>query len=216
MKEKLILYFNNFDEEMINKLIKISKLVTYEKNSIIFYEGEIPKKLLLLVEGSICIFKSEYLLHEKIIRFYKPIEMVAELANIKSMLYPATARCDEKSQIIEINYEEYMSVFCNNKDYASKGYECLLKSISNKLSYHLNACSYTNITQCNAVQKVAKLILEDINRFNNEKNWKIAHDLGMSPETLSRSLSKLKKLKAIKIISSKIVIMDAFVLETVN
>lgn len=216
MKNNLVAYFENFNEEMICELMKISKLVSYEKNSVIFYEGEEPIKLQLLIEGSVHIFKSEYSKQEKIIRFYKPTELIAELANVKNIPYPATARCDEKSKIIEIDYGKYLEKFCNNKEYGSIGYENLLKSISNKLAYHLNECAYTNIRENNATQKVAKLILEDLDKFNNEKNWKIAHDLGMSPETLSRTLAKLKKINVIKIKSCKITILDKSGLETLK
>ena len=54
---KKISFFNNLDEEQIDLIASISSVSKYSNNSILYYESEINKNLLFLVEGLIKIYK---------------------------------------------------------------------------------------------------------------------------------------------------------------
>jgi len=216
MREHLENFFDGFSKTMIDDLMTASRLIVYEKDSIVFFEGEAPKKLHLLIEGSVYVYKSENLKQMQVLRFFKPVGFIAELANIQKIPYPATARCEVRSTIIEIDYEKYLNFFCYSQNHAHIGYSKLLESVADKLTYHVNKSSYSEIVELSAVQKVAKMMLDDLERFNKEKRWKVAQILRINPETLSRTIAKLKKIKAITVEDGKVKILDEIKLQEVN
>ncbi len=193
---------------MIDDLVSASTIADYEKDSIVFFEGEDPSHLHLLVKGSVYVYKSEHMKNMQILRFFKPVTLFAELANIKNIPFPATGRCESDCTIIRINYQKYLDFFCYSQNHSHIGYKALLESMSDKLTYHVNKSCYSDIVELTAIQKVAKSILDDVQRFNSEKRWKIAQRLRINPETLSRSLAKLRKLQLIELDHGKIIIMN--------
>ncbi|WP_294878379.1 cyclic nucleotide-binding domain-containing protein, partial [Sulfurimonas sp. RIFOXYB12_FULL_35_9] len=62
MNEKLnfikqLSFFNSLDNEKLNIIDNISKVITYPKNSILYYENDINNKLFFLVSGLLKVYK---------------------------------------------------------------------------------------------------------------------------------------------------------------
>jgi len=215
MREYLKEFFDDFTPSMMEDLISIARVVELKKNSILFFEGEKPINLHLLAEGSLYVYKSEDLNKIQILRHFYPVCLVAELSNVQNIPYPATAKCEEDAKIITINYHKYQNFFCYNQNYSHIAYGKLINSISEKLSYHVNKSCFSNIVELPAIKKIAMLLGENIDYFNKQKKWKIAQELRIAPETLSRNLVKLKELGAIDLINGKVEIISKNLLNSI-
>lgn len=215
MRSYLEEFFDDFTPSMIEDLISISRMVELKKNSVLFYEGESPKNLHLLVEGGLYVYKSEDLDKIQILRHFYPVCLVAELSNVQNIPFPASAKCEEDSKIITINYHKYQNFFCYNQNYAHIAYGKLINSISEKLSYHVNKSCFSNIVELSAIKKIAMLLGENLEYFNKQKKWKIAQELRIAPETLSRNLVKLKDIGAIDLVNGKVEIINKNLLNSI-
>lgn len=63
------------------------------------------------------------------------------------------------------------------------------------------------------IQRIFAQLLQDLDYFNRTKRWKVAQDLCISSETLSRTLNKLKTIDAISIEKGKISIIDSSLIQ---
>jgi CRP/FNR family transcriptional regulator len=124
---------------------------------------------------------------------FKPINLVAELANFENIPYPATAEFSSSGEVMKIDYKKLEENFFKNPDISLN----IIKSLASKLKIMSEVV--TNEIVLTSDAKVAKFIYENEELFNQLKNTQIASLLNITPETLSRSLAKLKKDEIIKI-----------------
>lgn len=198
MKKYLKEFFSTYSEEMIEKILSICKMSIYPKDKIVFYEGDKAQNLFLLVEGEICVYKTNENGSTQVLRYFKPLCLIAELANVDEIPYPATGKCEKETKVIIIDYNKYISLF-ENKEQIYLSQKALMNSISKKLFYHVNLNSFRPIRKLSILEQVVSLILEDISILNEKKHWKVAQDLGISAESLSRTLTKLKNKELISL-----------------
>jgi len=210
MKNYLQEVFKEFDAAMINDLVSISKMETYKKDAILFFEGEEAKRLYCLAQGSLYEYKSERLQTVQAVRYFKPVTLIGETSIINKTSYPVSVKCDEDSKIISIDFDMYMQLFCFDKNRGRLGYAYLLDSVVQKYEHHINDCCYscTQTRHFGADKRVAKYIYENLDTFNNDKKWKSAQLMRISPETLSRAINRLKKKELIQTQSGKLTIPD--------
>lgn len=198
MKRYLKNFFIDFSDDMIEKVKNISKLVFFPKDKILFYEGDNARNLYLLVEGEVSVYKTYDNGSIQVLRYFKPLNLVAELANIHKIPYPATGKCEKESKIIIIDFNRFQTLF-NNKDELLLSQSVLMNSIAGKLYYLMNFNSFRPTKKLSILQQVIYLILDDIDILNEKKHWKVAQTLNISPESLSRAIKKLKENNLIDI-----------------
>lgn len=198
MKRYLKNFFIDFSDDMIEKVKNISKLVFFPKDKILFYEGDNARNLYLLVEGEVSVYKTYDNGSIQVLRYFKPLNLVAELANIHKIPYTATGKCEKESKIIIIDFNRFQTLF-NNKDELLLSQSVLMNSIAGKLYYLMNLNSFRPTKKLSILQQVIYLILDDIDILNEKKHWKVAQTLNISPESLSRAIKKLKENNLIDI-----------------
>ena len=155
--------FSKLCDEGIEKLKEISTIRKYNVKEILFYEGEEPLYMHILLSGTLRLYKTNYRGNQIFLHDFKPINLVAELANFENIPYPATAEFSSSGEVMKIDYKKLEENFFKNPDISLN----ITKSLTSKLK--------------------------------QIKNKKIASLLNITPETLSRSLAKLKKDEIIKI-----------------
>lgn len=185
-----------------NRLYKISSLKSYSKGNIIFYEGDKPEKLRLLLDGIVRVYKVDAKGNEVTLHFFQPQTLIAETAHMQKINYPATAICETDSTLLEIDYELFEKDFLRNPDISLK----IIQSLSNKVRTLQNVIT-TNLTM-NTFDRLCKFIYENENHIQELSHRKIAAILNITPETLSRNLSTLKKDGLIAVNHRKIQITD--------
>lgn len=184
---KKLNFFSAFSDEDIDRLLLISEQRRFDKDEILFYEGDEPKYLNLLLDGVIKMYKTNFKSQEIFLHQILPVSFIAELANFESICYPASARFMTSGEILRINYEKFKDEFLTHPIMSF----VIVKSLSNKLRIMSNVLHQELILTSEA--KIAKFIVQNGELFGVIKNVKIASLLNLTPETLSRILAKMKK-----------------------
>lgn len=194
--------FAHIGKEKLKKLENESILKKYEKDELLFIEGEKSKWLHLLISGSVHVFKTKQNGNEIFLHDIFAPSFVAELANLEEIPYPASVRFTSESEILKIDFEFF------KKEFLQDGHICMsmIKSLSQKLRI-MDEVLHREII-LNAEAKVAKQLIENLEIFSLLKNKQISTMLNITPETFSRILSKFKKNKIIKLRKEKISIIN--------
>jgi CRP/FNR family transcriptional regulator len=202
MMQTKIELFQELNRDENDRLYNISSLKEYKKGNIIFYEGEKPKKLQLLLDGIVKVYKSDSKGNEVIMHFFQPQTLIAETAHMQKINYPATAICETDCTLLEIDYTLFEKDFLRNPDISFK----IIQSLSKKVKALQNVIA-TNLTM-DTFSKICKFIYENENHIDELTHRKIAAILNIAPETLSRNLSTLKKDHIIAVNNRKIEILN--------
>ncbi len=190
---KEIPLFSKLSDKNVKRLEAISYFKKYNTDEILFYEGEKPGILHVLIDGVLKLYKTNAKGQEIYIHQFVPPALVGELANFENMKFPATAKFVIKGEVLKIDFTKLEKDFFKNPEICME----IIKSLTKKVKILSNVIHQEMILTSEA--KIAKFIVEHPNLFKTVKNIQIAAILNVSPETLSRTLTKLKKEKYITI-----------------
>lgn len=209
-KIKDIPMFSNLSENNLNALAKISHFKNYSADEIVFYEGDDPGTLYILTEGILRLYKTDAKGNEIYIHQFIRTGLVGELACFENMNYPATARFITKGQILKVDYQSLEKDFFQNPEVCME----IIKSLTKKVKILSNVIHKEMILTSEA--KVAKIIIEHSELFEQLKNTQIASILNITPETLSRILTRFKKAELISMGKNhKVKILNSIKLTTI-
>jgi len=183
---KKIPFFSHLCDDEIKKLNEISTIKKYNAKEILFYEGEDPKYLHVLLDGVLKLYKTNYKGTQIFLHQFLPISLVAELANFESIPYPASSEFVTSGEVMKIDYKKLEEGFFKNPDLSLK----IIRSLAGKLKIMSEVVTKEVVLTSEA--KIAKFLLENAELFEQLKNTKIASLLNLTPETLSRTLTKFK------------------------
>jgi CRP/FNR family transcriptional regulator len=185
--------FSKMSEKHLKDLERISTFKDYNTDEIVFYEGDKPGTLYILTEGVLRLYKTDPKGNELYIHQFTPIGLVGELACFENVNYPATARFITKGQLLKIDYKKLEKNFFQNPEVCME----IIKSLTKKVKILSNVIHKEMILTSEA--KVAKIIIEHAELFETLKNTQIASILNITPETLSRILTRFKKTDLISV-----------------
>jgi CRP/FNR family transcriptional regulator len=196
-----IFLFKGLSEEDLKKIESFSIVKHLKKDEIVFYEKETPSYLHLLLSGSARVYKVDNKGNELIIHKFYPISLIAELANLENMPYPANCAMESEGVILKIEFNKF-------KEFMKKGEVCfnIMSSLLKKMKY-LDSVIQTNLI-FDTKTKIAKFIYENSEAFENLKQHSIASILNIKPETLSRKLKEFKDLGIIENRGSKLIVKN--------
>ncbi|MBP6163384.1 MAG: Crp/Fnr family transcriptional regulator [Aliarcobacter sp.] len=199
---KKISFFNNLDEEQIDLIASISSVSKYSNNSILYYESEINKNLLFLVEGLIKIYKLDKFDNEIFLYHIYKNSMISELTSTKSneIYCFSNAEFIEESIILSINFEKFQEHFLSKNILTMELMEILLEKT------HQLQCIVNRELVFDATAKVAFMLNQDLEMFNKLKRQEVSFMLHIQPETLSRVLKRLMRNNIIKVDNGSIII----------
>jgi len=187
---KKIDLFSTLNEEELNDIAKITTIKKLQKDNILFYEGEDADSFYLLLEGQLKLYKTGFKSQEVVLHYFTRPTMVAEMATLENIKFPATSIATIDETIIAIiNKEKFLQKIKSDSKFSFHLVRSLTKKIKN-----LEVAINRNLI-FDATTKVCSLVKENPNIFKTQKNIQIANLLNMAPETLSRTLAKLKKLQ---------------------
>jgi CRP/FNR family transcriptional regulator len=190
---KNIVLFQNIDDETIKKIETFTTEHRIPKDSIVFYEGDGPKFLYLLVKGVIKLYKTSSSHKEVVLKYFHGNELIGEVANFEGIPYPATAKAYSDVEVLKIDFEKLKEIIFSNPNMAFNIQTSLIKKIKN-----LENIISTNLV-LDSKERVAKYIYDHSDDFFETKNIEIAEILGVSPETLSRILKFFKDNEIINV-----------------
>ncbi len=200
--------FRHLDDEKFARLEEISKIVECKKGTILFFEGDEAKSLIVLIDGVLQVYKTDQKGNKVILHHFFPMDVIAEIVNFEHMKYPASAEFETDGKALVIDYDAFEKEFLKDPEVSF----AFIKSLSKKVKYLENVIA-TNLMM-NSTARVAKFICEHEQEMKRLKKSYIAADLNMTPETLSRILKKLATLGLIKKDKDEITVLDREGLET--
>ena len=116
--------------------------------------------------------------------------MIAEMATLENIKFPATCvSSKDETKIGMIPKEHFMDMLMDHPDLSLHIIRSLTKKIKN-----LEVSISRNLI-FDATAKVCSVLHEDPKILQTNKNIHVANLLNITPETLSRTVSKLRKLE---------------------
>lgn len=199
---KNISLFSHLEDLEIEKLVEISTISKYDKNSILYYETENMDKLLFLVEGQLKVYKIDKYDNEIFLYYIYKNSMISELSNLNESKIQCFSNAEfvEDSTILAIDYEKFKEMFLYENTFILKFIEELIYKNQQM------QCIVNRELVFDATSKVAFMLINDLKMFNNLKRTEVSLLLHIQPETLSRVLKKLSRSEIISIEKGKVII----------
>lgn len=189
--------FSHLRDDQIRAIERISTVKRFEIGEILFYEGEESRFFQLLIEGEVTVFKSSGAKETMVVHRFRAPSLIAEVAALKQIPYPASAECTRSSTVIRIERDPFLALLRDDPSLSI----AFISSLTQKISA-LEA-SLKRHSGPNAMAKVARLIREEPELFECLKGIEIAALIGITPETLSRILKKFRNLSVISLKKTK-------------
>jgi CRP-like cAMP-binding protein len=199
-KLRQIFLFFNISDELLSEIASFSKLKIFHKDEIIFYEGEKKDKFYGIVRGNVLMYdvdeKGEIIPKNQ----FGCGDVFGLISQIQNKPYCLSALSQSESEIIEIDYQKF-SKYISNPPFSDR----IIKMLSNQI---LQEMEFNKLQKYDATKRVIFTLLNFPQKFVKRKKYMLAKELGMSPETLSRILSKLKNEGIICYCEKSIKILD--------
>jgi len=209
---KEIPLFRELSESQLNKIKRISTLKVYKKGEVIFNPGDTGNCFFILRRGKVKIFKTSRG-KEQIIRIFNKPALFGEAASFTGKNFPAWAEAIEDSEVIVIPRQGFLQLIKEDPEIGMN----LLSVMAQRLIHLTNVIESLSLKD--ALSKVASYILR---RYEEEGSLEIpfstsmaSMELGLSKETVSRMLGKLKDLGTIKKSGNRVKISNITALKDV-
>ncbi|MDD3007238.1 MAG: Crp/Fnr family transcriptional regulator [Arcobacter sp.] len=195
-------FFNFLKEEEKTRLKEISIKKIFNKDEILFYKGDEPKYLHLLLKGIAKLYTYDHKDNEVVIHNLMAPSLIAEIVNYEDLRFPANCTFETNAEVLLIDYEKFKNEFLLKPEVSM----FFIKSLTRKIKALESFINY-NVSS-NSIEKIAKFLYDNESILINLKQVKIAQLLNITPETFSRKLAKLKKEKIIQNDKGYIKILD--------
>jgi len=194
--------FKALSDKDLAQLQTISKEQVYEKNRLLFMEGEQPTQLHLLLEGIVKVYKVDAKGNEVVLHHFQAQSLIAESAHIQAVAFPATAVCETTCTVLAIDFKAFAKEFLSKTEISMK----IISSLSGKIQ-SLQEVINSQLTM-RAKARVSKFLYENETLLAQMSHRKIATILNITPETLSRTLSRFKDANILSVKQRKIILHD--------
>jgi CRP/FNR family transcriptional regulator len=183
------LFFGGLSSEMISDIAERGRTGTFNKDEIIFFEGDKGEKFFFLIEGLVKIYKSADNDREIVLRHIRPGEMFGEVILFESESYPVSATALRDSILFSIDRRMFLELF---KEDTFRNY--FTGNIFRKLRYLADKVAYLNAYD---VEERFFLFIEEHYGIKSEividlTKAEVADGIGTIPETMSRLIARLK------------------------
>jgi len=184
-------------------------LRTLQKDEVLFREGEKADGFYVAQTGRISIFRLTPDGREQIICVFEPAESFAEVVLASVETYPASAMALESSQVILVQKAHFHGLVCRKPDLALH----MLASMSMHLKHLVQTLHDIKGRQIEG--RLADWFLQHCPAADNAASFTLpvskkvlAGQLGVTSETLSRTLARFKREGLISVAGPQIKILD--------
>jgi len=199
-KLKKISLFFNIEDKILKEIASFSFLKEYKKDEIIFYEGERDNYFYGIVYGQVLMYDVD--LKGNIIpkNQFGCGDIFGLIAKIQNREYCLNAKSENDSIIIKIDYSKF-NKFISTSPFSDR----IIKMLSNQIVQEIE---FNKLQKYDATTRVIYTLLNFPQKFLRKKKYLLAKELSMTPETLSRILSKLKNERIICYCEKSIKVLD--------
>ena len=205
---KEIPLFSGLSDEHLNELQQLLHVRHYTKDSIVFYEGDESDYLHILMDGTVKLYKTTPKGTQIHMHNFVAPEIIALFAAFETVPFPATCEFLTEGSVGLLPLKKIYD-FLHNVDFSLS----LITALSRRMKLLADLLHKETVYSSEA--KIADLIYTNASVFKHLKNNEIASILNITPETLSRILSKLKKEEIITLKDHVLTILDPEALEDI-
>lgn len=191
--------FKDLNEYEMEPIIDFSRLRTFKADAIIFMQDEPITNVYFIQKGKVKIYRTDYHGKEQIINVLQKGDMFPHQGFFRKGNYPAHAEVIEDALIVDIPIESFEQVLITHPEISMKLFNVLSEIIID-LQKRLEERNLYNV-----YEQIIFLLMR-LARRNGEKidddyykitllltNRELANMIGSSRETVSRTLTQLKK-----------------------
>lgn len=206
--------FKELNSEELEKIVDISISREWKKGSHVFLQDDPLENVYFIQSGRIKIYKSDINGREQIVAIAKKGEMFPHVGFFRKGGYPAFSEVLESSNLVVVPIDQFEKVLIENPELCIKVFKVLGEKIVD-LQERLESQILNN-----TYEQIIKLLVR-LARIHGQKlddglyllkseftNKDLANMIGTTRETVSRTLTKLKKDELIETDSSGNIIID--------
>lgn len=215
--------FRDLNDAELLKVTEISIAREWKKNSLVFLQGDPMENVYFIYDGKIKIYKSDVNGKEQIVAIMKKGEMFPHVGFFRKGDYPAYAEVLEPSTLIAVPISQFENVLIENPELCIKVFKVLgekIVDLQNRLEEQILNNTY---------EQIVKLLIRLAQKHGTEQedgtillkseftNKDLANMIGTTRETISRTLTKMKKDELIEVDEDGNMILDVEILmEEIN
>jgi CRP/FNR family transcriptional regulator, cyclic AMP receptor protein len=210
--------FRDLDDYELEKIVDISISREWKKNSHVFLQGDPLENVYFINDGKVKIYKSDANGREQIVAILKKGEMFPHVGFFRKGGYPGYSEVLEPASLVVVPISQFEKVLVENPHLSIKVFKVLGEKIVD-LQERLESQILNN-----TYEQIIKLLIR-LGELHGEKqedgtivlktdftNKDLANMIGTTRETVSRTLTKLKKDELITSDSQGNLILDPDVL----
>ncbi|MFL6556119.1 MAG: Crp/Fnr family transcriptional regulator, partial [Bacillus sp. (in: firmicutes)] len=196
------------------KISDIAIAREWKKHSHVFLQGDPLENVYFIFDGKIKIYKSDINGKEQIVAIAKKGEMFPHIGFFRKGDYPAYAEVLEPSTLIAIPISKFETVLIENPELCIKVFKVLgekIVDLQNRLEEQILNNTYEQIIKLliRLAQKHGKKQEDGTILLKSEfTNKDLANMIGTTRETISRTLTKMKKDELIEVDDDGSMIVD--------
>ncbi len=191
--------FRELNDFELTKITDIAIAREWKKHSHVFLQGDPLENVYFIYNGKIKIYKSDINGKEQIVAIAKKGEMFPHVGFFRKGDYPAYAEVLESSTLIAIPISKFETVLIENPELCIKVFKVLgekIVDLQNRLEEQILNNTYEQIIKLliRLAQKHGKEQEDGTIQLKSEfTNKDLANMIGTTRETISRTLTKMKK-----------------------
>ncbi len=193
--------FSGLRQEDLENLQAQMHIHQYTKNSVVFYEGDVSDYLQILLEGTVKLYKTTPKGTQVHMHNFTAPEIIALFAAFEKVPFPATCEFLTNGTVGLLPLEKIYECL-HDADFSMS----LITALSKRMK--LIADLFHKETIYSSEAKIADVIYHNPTVFERLKNGEIASILNITPETLSRTLTKFKREEIITIEQHVVTILN--------
>lgn len=210
--------FRDLDDEELSKIVEIAISREWKKNSHVFLQGDPLINVYFIYEGKVKIYKSDSSGREQIVAILKSGEMFPHVGFFRKGEYPAFAEIIEKSNLVVVPIDQFEKVLIDHPMLCIKVFKVLGEKIidlQNRLEEQILNNTYEQIIKLllRLSEKHGTPLEDGTVLLKSEfTNKDLANMIGTTRETVSRTLTKMKKDDLIEVDENGDMILDPNIL----
>jgi CRP/FNR family transcriptional regulator, dissimilatory nitrate respiration regulator len=199
--------FSDLSIMELKELKKVCRARSFQKEDIIFSEGEPAGRLFLVNTGTVKVYKVSPDGREHIIHTFGAGDCLGEAAMFAGTTYPAFAEAVAACTILSIARADLLAIIKKNPALSLK----MLGALSRRLRTMVSIIEDLSLKDVEA--RLAKYLLKESLRKGKSPSFELniskgalAQYLGTIPETLSRTFKKLGEKGVLTVVGKKVAI----------
>lgn len=191
--------FRDLNDEELLEIVNISISREFKKGSHIFLQDDPLENVYFIYDGKIKIYKSDITGKEQIVNFLKKGEMFPHVGFFRKGGYPAFSEVVEDSTVVVVPISPFENVLIENPELCIKVFKVLgekIVDLQDRLEAQILNNTYEQIIKL--LVRLGKIHGQELKdgkmKLKGEfTNKDLANMIGTTRETVSRTLTRMKK-----------------------